>query len=89
MCADIRKTLAKCGACRLFQARTDVVHPGDMPIPYYPHQVVSMDLVGPLPRSSTGHQYIFTLMDHLTGWADAYPIYHKKSSTVVDVLNTR
>ena len=60
-----------------------------MPIPYYPHQIVSMDLVGPLPRSRHGHQYLLTLIDHLTGWADVFPIANKTSSTIAEILATR
>ena len=60
-----------------------------MPIPYYPHQIVSMDLVGPLPRSQHGHQYLFTLIDYLTGWADAFPVANNTNSTIAEVLATR
>ena len=89
MCADIKEILAKCGACKVFATSKAHVHLGEMPIPYYPHQIVSMDLVGPLPRSRHGHQYLFTLIDHLTGWADAFPIANKTSSTIAEILATR
>ena len=56
-----------------------VVHEelGRMPVAYYPHQIVSMNLVGPFPRARFGHSFMFTLIDHLTSWADASPIAHK------------
>ena len=60
-----------------------------MPVAYYPHQIVSMDLVSPFPRSRFGHSYLFTLIDHLTGWADAYPIAHKNSGTIANILASR
>ena len=88
ICADIKKNLAKCGACKVFATSKAHVHLGEMPIPYYPHQIVSMDLVGPLPRSRHSHQYLFTLIDHLTGWQDTFPIANKTSSTIAEVLAT-
>ena len=57
-----------------------------MPIAHYPHQIVEMDIVGPLPRSRSGHNYLLTFIDHLTGWADAFPISHKTGSKVANVL---
>ena len=30
---------------------------------------------------------MFTLIDHLTGWADAFPISNKRGSTIADILN--
>ena len=53
----------------------------------YPHQIVSMDLTGPFARSAKGHTYLLTLIDHLTGWADAYPLASKKGEAIADVLH--
>ena len=86
MCDDIRKILAKCGACKMFHTKKSHVHLGQMPMPHYPHQIVSMDLVGLFPRSKFGHVYLFTLIDHLTGWADVYPIAHKRGETIAEIL---
>ena len=41
----------------------------------------------PFPRLEKGHVYVFTLIDHLTGWADAYPISNKRCSTIADILH--
>ena len=46
-----------------------------------------MDLVGPFARSDRGHSYLFTLIDHLTGFIDAYPIAHKTGETIADILH--
>ena len=89
MCKDIKHVLARCGTCRLFNTQKPHVELGRMPVAYYPHQIVSMDLVGPFPRSRFGHSYLFTVIDHLTGWADAYPIAHKNSGTIANILASR
>ena len=81
---DIRKILAKCWACKMSHTNKSHVHLGQMPMPHYPHLIVSMDLVGPFPRSKFG---LFTLIDHLTGWADFYLIAHKRGETIAEILN--
>jgi transposase InsO family protein len=35
---------------------------------------MSMDITGPHPRSRDGHEYILTVMDSFTKWAEAIPI---------------
>ena len=86
MCRTIKNTLAKCPSCQVFQEKRPHVHLGKMPMPVYPHQIVSVDIVGPLPRTKSRHTYLLTIVDHLTAWADAYPITHKTGSTVADCL---
>lgn len=41
-----------------------------------------MDLIGPFHPSPQGNKYILTVLDHLTGWAEAYPIPNKTSESV-------
>ena len=58
-----------------------------MPEAMYPHQIVSTDLTGPFARSAKGHTYLLTLIYHLTGWTDAYPLTSKKGEAIADVLH--
>ena len=57
-----------------------------MPDPRYPHQIVSMDIAGPFTRSARGNIYLLNFVDHLTGWADCYPLRNKRGETVADIL---
>ncbi len=84
----VKEQLQRCGVCQLHKAQPEHVEHGRMPEPLYPHQIVSMDLTGPFVRSHRGHTYLFTLIDHLTGWADAYPIATKRGETIADILHT-
>ena len=76
----------KCGTCRLYQEHKPHVQTRAMPQVHYPHQVVAMDLVGPLLRSRGGHVFLLTFIDHLTGWADAFPLTVKSGDKVVQIL---
>ena len=72
----MRKTIAnrlrRCFTCLAHNQHTGYVQPGDMPIAVCPMQIVSMDIIGPLVESPTGNRYALTIIDHCSGWAEAY-----------------
>ena len=70
---SIEHQLSFCGTCHTHRTRPEHVAHGRMPDPF--------------TRSERGHVYIFTLIDHLTGWADTFPISNKRGSTIADILN--
>lgn len=39
-----------------------------------PWQQVSIDLVGPLPRSNRGHTWLLTMQDRFTKWLEVVPL---------------
>ena len=43
---------------------------------------VGADLSGPLPATIEGYRYLLTVVDHLSGYADALPIPDKRAITV-------
>ena len=45
-------------------------------------QLIAADLVGPLVKTPHNNQYILTVMDHCSGWAEAFPIPNKTSYCV-------
>jgi len=45
-----------------------------LPIISVPFSWIAMDLVGPLPRSSRGHQYILVILDYATWYPEAIPL---------------
>ena len=49
---------------------------------------VSVDVTGPHPRSSRSNQYILTLVDHFSKWAEAIPLRNHTASTVARALVT-
>ena len=89
MCTTIKKWLNQCVTYKLFSQQQPYTPPQIMPIPSDPFQFISIDVVGPLPQTFHGYQYILTLIDHLTGWADVFPITNKRGSTIADILVDR
>ena len=84
---SIKARLAKCATCAVHYKRQDHVAMGDMPLPASPIQVVAMDLIGPFVASLNNNRYILTMVDHCTGWAEAYPIPDKRNATIAHVFH--
>lgn len=40
----------------------------------FPNEVVGIDFMGPFPRTVRGNEYILTIIDLYTKWAEAYPL---------------
>ena len=79
---EVASFITRCPACVVNTDHRDKVRPDPMPIAEYPGQVIAMDICGPYVPSRTGNKYILTLIDHATGYAEAYPIPDKTQESV-------
>ena len=86
---SIKARLNKCATCTVHHRKQENVAMGDMPLPASPMQVVALDLIGPFVASSRSNKYVFTIIDHCSGWAEAYPIPDKRSQTIEHVFHNR
>ena len=55
-------------------------------IPDRPFDKVAIDLVTECKTSTSGNKHILTIIDHLTGWPEAFPIPNKSSDTIVSTF---
>ena len=55
-------------------------------IPDRPFNKIAIDLVTDCETSTSGHKHILTVIDHLTGWPEAFPILDKSADTIVATL---
>ena len=44
--------------------------------------LVGIDLIGPLPKTLDGFQYIFTATDYFSKWVEAFPLKTKTAAEV-------
>ena len=86
---SVRARLNKCATCAVHNPHKDHVAMGDMPLPVSPMQVVALDLIGPFVASSRNNKYVLTIIDHCSGWDEAYPIPDKRSQTIEHVFHNR
>ena len=90
MVAEVRRTLRSCEVCQVAKPGGNRP-PGSRQRLYAgrPWQKVAIDLVGPLPRTRRGNQWILVLSDHFTRWQDAIAIPDATAPTVATVLDER
>uniref|UniRef100_A0A3P9KG95 Gypsy retrotransposon integrase-like protein 1 n=1 Tax=Oryzias latipes TaxID=8090 RepID=A0A3P9KG95_ORYLA len=76
MYTDIQTYCATCPTCQ----KTAITHKSDrallhpLPIISTPFRRIAMDIVGPLPKSSSGHEYILVVCDYATRFPEAFPL---------------
>lgn len=63
-----------------------VGHMGKLLIPNKPWQIISRDFIGPAPKSSHGHQYVFVVTDNFTKFSIFFPLRRALASDVVKIL---
>ena len=52
-------------------------------IPDRPFDKIAIDLVTNCQTSTSGSKHILTIIDHLTGWPETFPIPDKSVDTIV------
>ena len=52
-------------------------------IPDRPFDKIAIDLVNNCEISTSGNKHILTIVDHLTGWPESFPITDKSADTIV------
>ena len=83
MQSSIRRCLRMCPTCTIHSRRTERVAMGNMPLANYPMQIIGADLIGPLPESRNGSRYMLTIIDHNSGWGEAYPLKDKTNRSML------
>jgi transposase len=84
MYVEVRSFVAKCRECQSFKA-TNMQPVGDMssePPLMKPMSAISVDLIGPLPRTRKQHKYILVCIDTCTKWVSAVPLRAATSAAV-------
>jgi transposase InsO family protein len=47
---------------------------------------VAIDILGPLPKTEAGNEYILVAQDNFTKWPEAFALPNQQTATVADVL---
>ena len=80
---DIRKYIANCVLCRQEKAKVQQYPLQMMEILDRLFDKIAMNLVTECETSTSGNKHILTIIDHLTGWPEAFPIPDKSADTIV------
>lgn len=90
MNGDIAKYVRQCESCQRYKSPQTAV-PGKMGScnATHPWEIVSMDIVGPLTRSSRGHKYLLVMQDKFTKWVEIQAIREQKTRPIVQIFKER
>ena len=84
---DVQKWCSTCAACTMRKspaprpkAKLCTISVGA------PMDLVSMDILGPLPETPAGNSYVLVMGDHFTKWMEVYPIPNQNATTVANKL---
>jgi len=80
---DVSVFIKECEACAKRKTGRKTVAPlGETQVAYEFLDVVSLDIVGPLPVTEKGNRYLLTFIDHFTRFCEAIPIARQDTETV-------
>ena len=51
-----------------------------------PLERVSMDVLGPLPKSDSNNKFVLLICDYFTKWVEAFPMPNQEAKTVADLF---
>lgn len=72
---DVEAFVRACRSCASRKTPAGMRVPLSTPyIATQPFEMISMDIVGPLPKTPRGNKYILTIIDHFTRYAEGVPL---------------
>ena len=86
MLKDITNYVQTCETCNRKKLQKEKRPMLDMPMPSAPMEIVGIDTCGPFPLSEDGNRYVCTIVDHFSGWPEAWAIPDKSANTIARIL---
>ena len=83
---DVSLWSAQCASCQRGKVTSHTSAPiQHVPVPDLPFSAVNLDVVGPLPVSSS-MKYLLTVVDRTTRWPEAFPVPDVTTTTLVSAF---
>ena len=82
----IHKYIADCALCHREKAKIQNYPLQIMENPDRPFNKITIDLVTECETSTSGNKHILTIIHHLTGWPEAFPIPDKSANIIVSTF---
>nr|VZI14737.1 unnamed protein product [Spirometra erinaceieuropaei] len=77
-----------CTTCNLFKSPNPFPRAPMQPmITGFPGERVGLDIIGPLPISVRGYEYILVMVDYFTKWVEAVPLLRQDATSVANAIN--
>lgn len=87
--SDVARYIKHCSVC--LRHKNDSKKPAGLMLSHYPNatrpwELISSDLIGPLPKSKKGNSYIFVVTDYFSKFCLTFPLRKATSAAVCKVL---
>lgn len=88
MYSDVQSYCATCPTCQKTGAarKSDRAFLQPLPVIATPFRRIALDILGPLVKSSSGHQYILVICDYATQFPEAFPLRTITAPAVLQAL---
>jgi hypothetical protein len=87
---SIEHYIRRCDPCQRREKNRKIIAPlGDVEEPKISFEVTSMDITGPYLTTPRGNKYFLTFIDHLTKYAEAFPIPDHTAKTCARVYSSQ
>ena len=83
---DIRIYISNCTLCHREKAKVKCYPLQMTEIPEQPFNKIAIDLVIECETSTSGNRHILTIIYHLAGWPEAFPIPEKLGRYIVSIF---
>ena len=84
---DVLRWVAQCATCQQLKDPLPRKHTELQPMPVSaPLDRIQLDIVGPLPTTQNGNNYILVLCDYFTKWAEAWALPNHTAQTVAETV---
>lgn len=82
---DVARAIRTCKICNAYKSdpKGNMDHMVSHPKPTRPWEVISTDIMGPLPRSTKGNSYILVVTDYLSKFSLIFPLRKATSSAII------
>ncbi len=85
--ADVKRFCQACPTCQRTSPQTPPPSPLiPLPIIEVPFEHIGMDLIGPLPKSTRGHEHILVIVDYATRYPEAVPLRKATAKAIAQEL---
>ncbi|BHF71978.1 hypothetical protein SprV_0401504000 [Sparganum proliferum] len=76
-----------CTTCAKFKAPRQLPRAPLQPMhTSFPFQRLGLDIIGPLPFTTTGHRFILVMVDYFTKWAEAVPLLRQDAVSLTNAI---
>ena len=86
MYKETHEFVARCDLCNERKRRFKTAPIMSMPVPNYPFEIIGIDICGPFTETEDGNIYVLTIIDHFSGWPEAFAMQNKSTISVARIL---